>query len=196
MNTFRCLLRRLWHREEALPAPSPSTPSPPASMTRPAPKEKRRAIGPIGHPDVAPPSPALYELAQQQEAGGIADGAIAAIWHSSRYYERYGGSDHPERDGKVYLVRGSWVYQRGWVCAGPDGYMDEITLPGEELGCECHYQFLYALRDLPPQMLTKAGEDSLAEARAKIAALGIKIPRVEFGEIRQSRRPEDLSGKR
>jgi hypothetical protein len=45
------------------------------------------------------------------------------------------------------------------------GYTDEMTKPGEEVFCRCAMQFVYALRDLPPEMLTHKGETALATAQ-------------------------------
>jgi hypothetical protein len=147
-----------------------SVASPPMGGTlEPAPHaERRRAVGQIGHSDVSPPSPALLRLAQEKAAGAIADGAIAARWHSSKYYDRYGGSDHPERDLKVYAIRDSWAIQRGVVRAGPDGYLDEITAPCEETGCQCDLEFFYHLRDLPDAMVSDSGRSELAKVRATL----------------------------
>jgi hypothetical protein len=99
-------------------------------------------------------------------------GAIAAKWHSmwrrSGYQYR---EDHKERDQKVYAIRGNWAIEKGLMKSGPDGYTDQITKPGEEVYCSCSYQYLYNLRDLPDDMLTERGRESLAEARAKISAM-------------------------
>jgi hypothetical protein len=99
-------------------------------------------------------------------------GAIAGRWHSQ--WRRRGYSyrvDHKERDQKVYAIRGNWAIEKGFMKAGPDGYTDQITKPGEEVFCSCSYQFLYNIRDLPDDMVTAKGRESLAEARAKIAAM-------------------------
>lgn len=90
-------------------------------------------------------------------------GAIACIWRSN--FRRAGYNyreDHKERDGKVYLIRGSWAQEQGLVKPGFAGYFDEITAPGEEIFCSCYAVYLYALRQLPDDMLTKKGKDSLA----------------------------------
>lgn len=99
-------------------------------------------------------------------------GAIAGRWHSQ--WRRRGYSyrvDHKERDQKVYAIRGNWAIEKGFMKAGPDGYTDQITKPGEEVFCSCSYQFLYNIRDLPDDMVTAKGRESLADARAKIAAM-------------------------
>jgi hypothetical protein len=99
-------------------------------------------------------------------------GAIAGRWHSQ--WRRRGYQyrpDHKERDQKIYVIRGNWALRDGLIKAGPAGYTDEITKPCEEVFCSCSYQFLYNIRDLPDDMVTAKGRDSLAQARAKIAAL-------------------------
>ena len=95
-------------------------------------------------------------------------GAIALIWHSHWRQAGYNyREDHKERDGQVYALRGSWAVERGLMRKGA-GYYDEITAVGEEVFCRCYAQYLYALRDLPEDMLTAAGKAELA--KAKVAA--------------------------
>ena len=98
-------------------------------------------------------------------------GAIAGTWHSHWQQLNYDyRKDHKERDLKVYLVRNSWAYERGLVRPGPAGYLDEITQVGEEVFCRCFMTWFYALRQLPPEMLTKKGHDELARVRALMEA--------------------------
>lgn len=97
------------------------------------------------------------------------NGAIAARWHS--HYRQPGydyREDHKERDGHVYLIRGSWAQEKGLVKAGPAGYTDQITQPGEEVFCQCDYEYIYNIRDLPEDMVTAKGRESLSAARDKI----------------------------
>lgn len=99
-------------------------------------------------------------------------GAIAMRWNSQWRRRGYGYRvEHKERDQKVYLLRNSWAKEKGLIKPGPDGYYDEITKVGEEVFCSCFATWLYNLRDLPPECITKKGEESLAEVRAKIAAM-------------------------
>jgi hypothetical protein len=99
-------------------------------------------------------------------------GAIAGRWHSQWRRPGYQyRKDHKERDQKVYAIRGNWAIDKGLMKAGPDGYTDQITKPAEEVFCSCSYQFLYNIRDLPDGMVTAKGRESLAAARAKIAAM-------------------------
>jgi hypothetical protein len=97
------------------------------------------------------------------------NGAIALIWHSHwrerNYHYR---EDHKERDGLVYLIRGSWAQERGLVKVGDAGYYDQITAAGEEVYCRCFAQYLYSLRSIPAEMMTEKGRDELS--RVRIAA--------------------------
>jgi len=106
------------------------------------------------------------------EIVAVDGGAIAGKWHSQ--FRRRGYQyrvDHKERDDKVYAIRGNWALEKGLMKAGPAGYSDEITKPGEEVFCSCSYSWIYNIRDLPPEMLTRKGEEALAEVRAKIKAM-------------------------
>jgi hypothetical protein len=51
----------------------------------------------------------------------------------------------------------------------PNGYTDEIEQPGEFVYCRCYYQWIYALRDLPRDMLTQRGIDELQRVRREIS---------------------------
>lgn len=85
--------------------------------------------------------------------------AIAAIWHS--HWRRPGydfREDHKERDQLYYLIRGNWAQKNGYVKAGPAGYLDEITQPGEEVFCQCYVTYIYNLRSIPEYMLTQKGQ--------------------------------------
>ena len=96
-------------------------------------------------------------------------GALAGEWHS--HYRQPGYNyrpDHKERDGTIYLLKGSWAMQQGLVKPGKAGYLDGITRPAEEPFCRCWVRWIYALRDLPPEMLTKKGRDALDKARAAV----------------------------
>jgi hypothetical protein len=93
-------------------------------------------------------------------------GAIALIWKS--HWRRPGyhyRKDHKERDGHVYTIRNNWAQERGLMKKGLNGYYDEVTAVGEEIFCSCGAQYLYALRDLPPEMLTIKGEQALDSIR-------------------------------
>lgn len=98
-------------------------------------------------------------------------GAIAGIWKSHWRQAGYNyRCTHKARDGHFYLIRGNWASEKGFVKRGPAGYTDEITQPAEEPFCRCAYQYVYALRDLPDDMVTVAAKEELARVRAEIAA--------------------------
>jgi hypothetical protein len=97
-------------------------------------------------------------------------GALAGRWHSNWKQSNYNyREDHKLRDKKVYLVRDNWAQKAGIVKPGKVGYNDEITQPGEEVFCRCHFQWIYNLRDLPEDMLTAKGKETLRQVRAEIA---------------------------
>ncbi|GKP57939.1 hypothetical protein [Klebsiella quasipneumoniae] len=93
--------------------------------------------------------------------------AIAAEWHSHWRQAGYDyREDHKERDKLVYLIRGNWAQKNGHVKAGPAGYLDEITQPGEEVFCRCYVTYLYNLRSIPEDMLTQKGRKFLESMKA------------------------------
>jgi hypothetical protein len=89
-------------------------------------------------------------------------------WRSPGYQYR---KDHKERDQKVFLLRNSWAKEKGLVKPGPAGYYDDVTKVGQEIFCSCFATWLYNIRDLPDDCVTQKGRDSLADAKAKIAAM-------------------------
>jgi hypothetical protein len=96
----------------------------------------------------------------------VDNGALAMQWHSQWRRKGYDfREDHKERDEKYYMIRGNWAELKGLIQPGPAGYTDEITAPGEEVFCSCFGQYIYALRDLPANMLTKLGAEMLAKVR-------------------------------
>lgn len=99
-------------------------------------------------------------------------GALAAEWRSHWRQAGYDyRPDHKERDLRVYAVRGSWAMNQGLMVKGPNGYTDDITQPAEEPFCRCRYRYIYALRGLPEDMLTKKGQLSLQQARHAVGAM-------------------------
>ena len=75
------------------------------------------------------------------------------------------------QDEKVYALRESWAINRGLMKKGPNPYYDDITQAAEEPFCRCYIVWIYALRDLPKDMLTVKGSSALDEARAAVAAM-------------------------
>jgi hypothetical protein len=93
-------------------------------------------------------------------------GAIALIWRSNWWQAGYNyREDHKERDGDVYLIRGCWAQEKGLVKPGKAGYYDKVTAVGEEPFCRCYAIYIYTLRGLPEDMLTKKGQEALQERR-------------------------------
>ncbi len=95
-------------------------------------------------------------------------GAIGAIWQSHKHQKGYDGRpQHNKRDGDLFLVRDSWVIQKGLVKRGAGAYTDSIEQPGEFVFCRCSWVYIFNLRDLPADWLTKKGTETLAAARQK-----------------------------
>lgn len=97
-------------------------------------------------------------------------GAIAAKWehvHQRGYDAR---PEHLARDGKIFLIRGSWAQEKGFVKPNKNGYTDEIEQVAELPFCRCRYAYIHSLGSVPSDMLTRKGEAALAEAREKINA--------------------------
>lgn len=100
----------------------------------------------------------------------VADGAIAAEWHSHWRQANYNyREDHKERDGRVYAIRDSWAVQQGLINKGA-GYTDEMTAPGQEVYCRCFMKYISSLRRVPDEMLTRKGQEWLRQADGKRAA--------------------------
>lgn len=82
-------------------------------------------------------------------------GAIAAVWHSHWRQPNYDYREpHKDRDLKVYAIRGNWAQKKGLMKPGAEGYLDEITQPGEEVFCRCYLTYIYNVRSLPDEMKT------------------------------------------
>jgi hypothetical protein len=95
----------------------------------------------------------------------VDNGAIAAEWHSHWKQPNYNyRKDHKERDEVIYVVRGNWASEKGFI-KPINGYTDQITSPGEEVYCRCNYKYIYNLRQLPKEMLTKKGELALQSSK-------------------------------
>lgn len=101
--------------------------------------------------------------ANLSEILAVDSGALAGIWR--QHYTRYPRHSHRQRNGRVYAVRGNWALERGLMRAGPAGYTDEVTRPGEEVFCRCSYEWIHALRRLPADMLTAKGRAELQRVR-------------------------------
>jgi hypothetical protein len=103
----------------------------------------------------------------------LANNPLAAIWHYSdldaqgEYPKTY---DHQSRDGLVYAVRGNWAIANGLMKVGSAGYLDEISMPRQEIGCMCSLQWVTAVRRLPGDMITTKGNTTLDRVTAIIEA--------------------------
>jgi hypothetical protein len=124
------------------------------------PFEERRVLIDQGHKLTA-------AISETVAVGGK---AIAAKWRSNWKQPGYDyREDHKDRDQNVYLLRDTWATERGLVKPGNNGYYDKITRAGEEPFCRCYIVWIYALRDLPDDMLTVKGKNELDRVRAELA---------------------------
>lgn len=104
------------------------------------------------------------------EVVAIGGQAIAARWRSHWRQPGYDyREDHRDRDQRIYLLRDTWATDAGLVKPGNNGYYDKITKAGEEPFCRCFIVWIYALRDLPDDMLTVKGKKELDRVRAELA---------------------------
>ena len=79
----------------------------------------------------------------------VGEGAIALKWHSQ--FKRAGYNyrpEHKQRDGKIYLIRGSWADKDGLVRGD---YYDTITAVNEEPYCSCYAEYIFKLDKLPKE---------------------------------------------
>jgi hypothetical protein len=95
-------------------------------------------------------------------------GAIAAVWESHKHQKGYDGRPaHNKREGQMFLIRDNWAIEKGLVKRGAGDYTDSIEQPGEFVFCRCSWVYIFNVRDLPAEWLTKKGEAALAEAKQK-----------------------------
>ena len=124
------------------------------------PFEARRVIIDQGHKLTA----AINEIVASD------GGAIAARWRSHAGELNYNARpDHAKRNNHVFLIRDSWAQKAGLVKVGKDGYTDQIEQPAEFVYCRCFYVYLYAVSDLPDDMVTEKGRAELARVRKEMA---------------------------
>jgi hypothetical protein len=131
------------------------------------PFEERRVLIDQGHKLTASLSSVL----------ATSGGAIACEWRSNwRQAGYHFRPDHKERDREIYLLKDSWARDRGLIKVGDAGYYDDITKAAEEVFCRCTVRWIYAIRNLPADMVTEAGRDELARVRRQIATGPLAAP--------------------
>lgn len=114
---------------------------------------------------------------------------IAAVWRYCEQDEDVEGPlkpDHKVRNDVVCAVRGNWAVQEGlMIVPNTAEYIDDVTRPGQELGCQCYLEWKFGLRDLPNDWVTDKGRSSLEEAQRKLAQLlGEESPPAEGDRLR------------
>jgi hypothetical protein len=112
---------------------------------------------------------------------GIEKHPLAAVWRYNQldtqgeYKKTY---NHERLDGRVYAVADNWAIQKGLMVAGPDGYVDDITRPCQEVGCMCSLSWIYSLRELPDAMVTPKARAELPRVRAIIDDEAVEKPSI------------------
>lgn len=97
-------------------------------------------------------------------------GAIAAVWHHVKEGGGYQARpEHEARDGEMFVIRDCWALKDGLIKLAGRKYTDQIEQPAEFVFCRCWYEYLYALSDLPAEMLTAKGREMLAGVRGHMA---------------------------
>lgn len=93
-------------------------------------------------------------------------GAIAGTWHSHGATDKHydARKDHMARNGKTYIIRGSWAAREGLV-KPVNGYTNQITAPGQEVNCRCWMSYVLSPRRLPDEYLTKLGQEWIERGR-------------------------------
>jgi hypothetical protein len=99
-------------------------------------------------------------------------GAIAAKWRHTMEGGGYQARPvHEKRNNEIFLIRDSWAVKDELVRLASHQYTDQVEQPGQLVFCRCNWVFIYALRDLPPEMLSSKGRDELARVRQQIARM-------------------------
>lgn len=109
-------------------------------------------------------------IANVADIVAMGNGAIAGIWHSRWREMNYDyRPDHKARDERVYAIRDNWAIRAGLMNKGA-GYLDEMTRAGEEPFCRCSVQYLLSPRQLPDSMLTRKGQQWIAQSGGRSEA--------------------------
>ena len=109
-------------------------------------------------------------IASVSEVIATDNNAIAGMWRSHWKELNYSyRPEHKARDKLVYAVRGSWAIEDGFINKGA-GYLDEMDQVAQLPFCRCFMVWRFSLKDLPPEMLTKKGQDAMAASAARRAA--------------------------
>ena len=118
-------------------------------------------------------------------------GAIAGGWHSHWRQAGYNYRvEHRERDEQVYLIRDSWAQRAGLVKKGKAGYYDDVTAVGQEVSCRCFMRWMFALRDLPTEMLTAKGKAALASVQGGEEVRSARGARADSADVAPKIGPE------
>ena len=84
--------------------------------------------------------------------------ALAAVWHSHWREAGYDYRlDHKGLDKRVFVMRNNWAIKDGLMKLSGAFYTDQVEQPAQLPFCRCYYTYLYALADVPADMVTAKG---------------------------------------
>lgn len=100
--------------------------------------------------------------------------AIGGIWHNRGdrrvvgnpqgiypHSETKAHGNHWDREGKFYVFKDSWAYQKGYVKGELYDNLEDGGV-GVAIGCRCRLEFIYDLRDVPYENLTQRGRELIS----------------------------------
>lgn len=95
-------------------------------------------------------------------------GAIAYRWKHVNEANYDARPEHEARDDEIFVIRGNWAITAGLMKLAGRKYSDQIDAPAQKPFCRCTAVYVYSVGDLPRDMLTEKGAESLRIARAAI----------------------------
>lgn len=102
----------------------------------------------------------MKQIASINRADADAYGAVAVKWRHPQYLPHQRACDecpdHKERDGKYFLLKGTWATEKRLVKRGANPYYDDIDQVAERSGCQCWAEYIYDLDELPEDMRSHA----------------------------------------
>lgn len=100
--------------------------------------------------------------------------AIGGIWHNRGdrrvvgnpqgiypHSETKAHGNHWDREGKFYVFKDSWAYQKGYIKGELYENLEDGGV-GVAIGCRCRLEFIYDLRDVPYENLTARGRELIS----------------------------------
>jgi hypothetical protein len=86
-------------------------------------------------------------------------GSIGGFWDATWDIARKHRPEHAARHDKFYVRRASWADEQVLI-RHPNGFMDEWDMPGVLINCQCEYNYVYDLADVPDEFKTAKGKEA------------------------------------